>query len=164
VCFHGNMAQRKKKVSKAVSRRSKGTDWWEAFFQEYTRTRSMRAAAELVGVSASVVYQTKKNDTEFAARLKDTWVERTFELEDSAMSRAINGWDEPVYYMGEEVGTKRVFSTALTIFMLKANHPDKYHLERHVADTTAEEQAHQMRAFLQATSAERMITVEVKDE
>lgn len=47
-------------------------------------------------------------------------------LEDEAIERAVTGWDEPVFYLGQQCGTKRKKSDTLLIFMLKALAPDKY--------------------------------------
>jgi hypothetical protein len=87
----------------------------------------------------------------------------TIQLERSAIDRALNGWLEPVYYQGIVCGQKRVFSNALTIFMLKANWPEKYHLEKQVADSTAEEQVRMLRQFL-SMSAPRELTAGPPEE
>ncbi len=144
------MAQGKKKASKKVSRRSvpKKPAWVDGFLADYARSRSVAQAAERSCVTTTEVYEYRKNSEEFDQAMKDVWRTLIYDLEDNAMHRAAHGWDEPVFFKGEVVGSRRVFSTALSIFMLKANMPDKYHLERQVADTSAEEQAKMMRMFL----------------
>jgi len=51
---------------------------------------------------------------------------RSLILEDEAQRRAVEGVDEPVYYKGKKIDTKKDFSDALLSTMLKAHAPDRY--------------------------------------
>jgi len=51
---------------------------------------------------------------------------RTIILEDEAIHRAVEGDDEPVYYKGTRVDTKKVKSDSLLTTLLKAHAPDRY--------------------------------------
>ena len=47
-------------------------------------------------------------------------------LEDEAIRRAKEGWQEPVFYRGEHVDNVTKYSDTLMIVMLKGAKPDKY--------------------------------------
>ncbi|MDQ6651594.1 MAG: hypothetical protein M3Y84_02505 [Acidobacteriota bacterium] len=48
------------------------------------------------------------------------------EFLDEAVGRALEGWIEPVFYQGIQVGTRRHYSDRLLMFLLKAWWPEKY--------------------------------------
>ena len=50
----------------------------------------------------------------------------TRHLTDTAFERAIHGVAQPVFYRGEQVGERRVFSERLTPFLLKHHDPWRY--------------------------------------
>lgn len=47
-------------------------------------------------------------------------------LEDAAVTRAVEGVAEPVYYQGVECGSKQKYSDDLLKFLMQANNPQKY--------------------------------------
>lgn len=47
-------------------------------------------------------------------------------LEEAAIERAVEGYDEPVFYQGMECGTKKKYSDDLLKFLMQANNPGKY--------------------------------------
>ena len=47
-------------------------------------------------------------------------------LEGEGFRRAVRGWDEPVFYEGRRVGSKRRYSDQLLTLLLKAARPDKF--------------------------------------
>jgi hypothetical protein len=47
-------------------------------------------------------------------------------LEDEAVRRAVEGVIKPVFHQGKRVGTLRVFSDPLLMFLLRARRPDKF--------------------------------------
>lgn len=53
-------------------------------------------------------------------------------MELEADRRAIDGWNEPIYYEGERVGWRRRYSDQLLIKRLEAAAPDKYAQRRYV--------------------------------
>ena len=54
---------------------------------------------------------------------KQAYVER---LEAESDRRAVEGYDQPVFYKGEQCGTTKKYSDSLLMFRLKAEAPDKY--------------------------------------
>lgn len=86
-------------------------------------------AAKDLNISRTALYNKRNRETKF----KEIWdeaVDRGIDLlEDEAKRRALNGTEEPIFYEGEMVGTKRYYSDYLTAFILKGHRP-KYK-ERH---------------------------------
>lgn len=52
-------------------------------------------------------------------------------LEDEAKRRALEGVNEPVYYLGKKVGQVKKYSDTLLIVLLKAHAPEKYKERNH---------------------------------
>jgi hypothetical protein len=111
------------------------------FIDALRKTKEIAKACEAVGISRYAALRHRRNDEEFARQWEEVFETAVDQLEQSALDRAINGWDEPVFYCGEVVGYVRKFSTALTIFMLKSWRRDRYLFEQQVvqdADAVAE--------------------------
>lgn len=101
------------------------------FLEVLRDENSVTDACEAINAGRTAVYAWKKDDEAFA-RDWDAAVKFVDEaLEDSALKRAIHGHQEPIVDKdGKIVGHRTKFETALTIFMLKARMPEKYHLEK----------------------------------
>ena len=117
-----------KRVKKRIGKRGPVRDisWQPIFLEYYQKRYSIRSAARLAGVSPTTVRNARKTDTSFARSYDHAHDNVVDKLENSAMRRAIHGYRVPVYHKGKLIGTKRSYSDALTIFMLKKNRPDKY--------------------------------------
>jgi len=123
-----------------------------AFLQKLREHRGVLLACEACEIGKTTVYEWRAEDERFKAAW-DREVARTIELlEVSAYSRAIEGWDEPVFHQGEVVGTVKRFSNAMTIFMLKAKGPPEYRFEEHMMRESSLEHA---RAIREAVAAMR---------
>lgn len=97
-----------------------------AYLVALCRTARFGAAAKVAGVDVRTAYNWRQKDPEFAAA-ENTALDIGGRLaEDEAWRRATEGVEEPVYQQGRLVGTKRVLSDTLLIFMLKGAHPQKY--------------------------------------
>jgi hypothetical protein len=83
-------------------------------------------ALEAANLSRSAAYDWKKEDQDFSTAWDDIVEAGTEELEQEAWRRAHEGWLEPVFYQGEEVGHVRKFSDVLMMFTLKGRKPEKY--------------------------------------
>jgi hypothetical protein len=68
----------------------------------------------------------RDRDPEFAAAFEQAKVAAVESLEKEMIRRGRDGWMEPVYHKGEEVGEIRKFSDTLLIFALKGWAPEKY--------------------------------------
>jgi hypothetical protein len=101
-----------------------------AFLAAYAKLFNISRAAELAGVGRRCHYDWLRDDPEYAERFEDARQAFIDELEEEAYRRAVEGWDEPVFYEGVKVGAKRKYSDNLLMFRLKAELPQKYR-DRH---------------------------------
>lgn len=96
------------------------------FFNTLENGHPVRAACAAAGYARRCVYRWRKSDPEFATQ----WAEATAIagdlLEEEADRRGRDGYDEAVFYQGEERGAKRRYSDALLLARLKAVRPDQY--------------------------------------
>lgn len=92
-------------------------------------------AAEEAELNRAYLYRLKSEDEAFSAAWDEAARVGAARLEDEARRRAVEGWQEPVWYQGDQVGTVRKYSDTLLICLLKAHHPEKY-ADRQKNDTT----------------------------
>jgi hypothetical protein len=81
-------------------------------------------ACKAVGVSPGFVRRWQSEDAEIAAQLAEAKSVGALGLIHAAKTRAVDGVVEEIYYQGEVVGEKRVYSDGLLTTMLKANLPE----------------------------------------
>lgn len=82
------------------------------------------AAAKACGVSLIFVNQWRKDDKTTDARLLEAERVGVQGLVSAAIQRGVHGVEEDVWYKGEAVGTKRVYSDGLLQTLLKAKVPE----------------------------------------
>ena len=87
---------------------------------------SPRRAIKLSGITRRVAEELRLRCPAFATRWKDAFEDVTDRLEEAGLRRAINGVDEGVFYQGERVGSKRVYSDSILTFMLQGRRPEVY--------------------------------------
>lgn len=92
--------------------------WRQGFLAQLSLNGNISVSAKKVGVSRSTVLKARQLDPEFAAAMIDAREQAIDELEDRARTRAIDGYEEPVFQSGELVGTRRRFSDDLAKFLL----------------------------------------------
>jgi hypothetical protein len=117
---------------------SRSPDGDAKFFAAVENGHPVRTACEAAGYARSCVYVWRKDDQVFAER----WV-RAIEIaadlcEEEADRRGRDGYDEPVFFQGEQIATKRKYSDALLLARLKALKPDQYR-ERITMPTVAQQ-------------------------
>lgn len=108
------------------------------FFAALENGHSVRAACEASGYVRPCTYRWRKQDKEFAERWADALHIAGDLLEEEADRRGRDGYDEPVYYQGQEAGAKRKYSDALLLARLKAVRPEHYR-ERIVLPTVSQQ-------------------------
>lgn len=96
------------------------------FFAALENGHPVRAACAMAGYARSCVYDWRKLDAAFAERWKHALDIAGDLLEEEADRRGRDGYDEPVYYQGEERGQKRKYSDLLLLARLKAIRPEQY--------------------------------------
>jgi len=98
------------------------------FIAQLAYLGSAKAAARAVGMGGEGVYHLRRHPQ--AHGFRAAWdaalgvcVQR---LEDVAIDRALNGVEEAVWYRGEEVGQRRVYSDRLLMFLLRNRAPTRF--------------------------------------
>lgn len=79
--------------------------------------------AYAVGVSPATEIRHRKKDPEYAAafeHMQEMWKAR---LEEEVIRRGRDGWDEPVFYQGAQVGVVRKYSDTLLMALVKKYDP-----------------------------------------
>ncbi|MHA2063680.1 MAG: hypothetical protein ACXABY_04775 [Candidatus Thorarchaeota archaeon] len=97
------------------------------FLDMLAKTGSVNAARDAVGyASATNLYQFRRENEEFAAEWDVAVNIAADRFEDEVDRRAVEGIDEDIYFKGEVVGQKKVYSDALLQFRLRGMRPSKY--------------------------------------
>ncbi|MEL6300271.1 MAG: hypothetical protein AAFV47_09185 [Pseudomonadota bacterium] len=117
----------------AKKRRTKKND--TLLFEALETGMTIGKAADLAGYARRSIYrwiEDHENNPGFkeefeSAREIGAWC-RLDELREESRRRAVDGWDEPVFYEGKQVGAKRKYSDALLIAELKRH--DKGYIDR----------------------------------
>lgn len=109
------------------------------FLEALARGLSVGGAAAEAGVCIQTPYRWREVDRDFAARWHAAYEAGTDRLEDEALRRAVEGFDQPVYYRGEKVGDIIKYSDGLLKFQLNARRPEKYSKAIHAGHTGAED-------------------------
>lgn len=120
--------------------------WLEVF----TKTRGVVQSCDALKLHRTTPHRAKKVDPVFARAWAEAEVTVTEQLELSALGRAIEGWLEPVFFQGVQVGEIRRFSNSLTIFLLKCRKPSVYNIApgQTGAEVTTQDQAGEIRDAL----------------
>lgn len=122
--------------------------WRQVFLAELAATYSVTHAADAAGIHRSTAYEHRDNDQDFRAAWDEAVTRIEDKLEQSAMSRGIDGWDEPVFYQGKVVGHVRKFDNALTWNLLRRRRRATYGDD--ATGTDAQGMAAMIRAFIAA--------------
>jgi len=96
------------------------------FFTALENGHPVRSACAASGYSRSCVYRWRQEDEAFDKLWRRALFIAGDLLEEEADRRGRDGYDEPVYFQGEERGAKRKYSDALLLARLKAVRPDDY--------------------------------------
>ncbi len=86
----------------------------------------VREACEHARISRGQAYAAKHDDEKFAAAWDEAMQEAVDRLEAVAQERAIDGWEEPVFYQGVACGTVHRRSDTLLMFLMKAHAPERF--------------------------------------
>jgi hypothetical protein len=115
-----------------MSRRTKGEDprteheRMRDFLKAWTETFSVVHAAEIADVGTSSHYRWIQKSPNYAAAFEKRKKHVGQYLETEAITRAGEGWLEPVYYQGAVCGEVRRFDSGLTQFLLRGMLPERY--------------------------------------
>lgn len=98
----------------------------EAFLEFLSSTGNITQAAQHAGVSRRTVYDHKAADPDFEKAWDAAEQLGLDAMEDEVTRRGVEGWDEPVWYQGEQCGVVRKFSDTLLMYRLNGGRPEKY--------------------------------------
>lgn len=102
--------------------------------QVYLKGPNMVLCAKVAGVKAAELHGYLKHDETFREQFDIAKAEYHQKMEDEAYRRAVTGVREHVYNKdGDIVGEKLVYSDRMLEIILKANMPEKYREQSHVA-------------------------------
>ena len=101
------------------------TEKQQKFLEAYAACAVVAAAARRTKTSEHTHYHWRRNDPRYRFCVK--FIQSTFGeiLEATAFERAIDGWEEPVFFKDEQIGTKTKFDNRLLETLLK-KHKKKY--------------------------------------
>lgn len=95
------------------------------FLEVLAATGSVQEAARQAGASRQAFYALRNRAA--SKRFSEAWnraIGRAINiLGDTAFERAIEGVEEPVFWKGEQVGTRRRYNDRLLMFLLRARDP-----------------------------------------
>ena len=97
-----------------------------AYLAAYSILGSVMYAAKSAGISPGTVNNWQRNNEKFQEYYDIAEQAHAEYLEVEAQRRAVMGVEEDVWYQGEKVGKKRVYSDNLLKFLLQGARPQKY--------------------------------------
>ncbi len=115
---HSNACAREKKPKKSIKQ--------TAFLAVYAECGNITQAAKKAKVNRTTHNFWLKKDDTYQARFDVAHLKACDHLEREARRRAVEGWNEPVYQKGMQVGVVRKYSDKLLELLLKGAMPDKY--------------------------------------
>lgn len=96
------------------------------FLDALEKSLCVSDACKAVSISMSCAYTHRSKNGDFA-RAWDTKLKAAVHaIEVATIERALNGWEEPVFYQGQPCGRIRRFDTQLQTFLLKQWMPERY--------------------------------------
>ncbi len=107
-----------------IAARKARTVMLKARFVEALKDKgTLAAAARAVGISETAAYLWRKDDREFAEKVKAAIEVSLDFVEAGLFERAVNGVPRGIYYRGERVGEDREYDTRAAEFLLKGRRP-----------------------------------------
>jgi hypothetical protein len=124
----------------------------ERWLRAFARYRSVEKACRTAHVGRNTVYTNRKTDEVFRGAWDRLDQAIDDDLEAAAVTLAIRGWLEPVYFQGVQCGTKRVFSPKLIEFLLRMRKSSRYNRPAGDSGTegTTNDRARELREALAA--------------
>ena len=91
----------------------------ERFCQKLAKCGLIAKSAHAIGVSHRTIEEHRKKDPEFLAAFEQAMALYRDRVEQEVHDRAIEGWEEPVFYQGKQTSTKLVKSDRLLELLAK---------------------------------------------
>lgn len=93
------------------------------FLEVLGKTANVTEAARSAGIGRMTAYDWRSADEAFAKAWDDALEVSVDALEAEARRRAVEGWEEPVFQGGKDVGTIRRYSDRMLEILLKGHRP-----------------------------------------
>lgn len=114
-----------------VSGRPVSEAQWELFLAVYAACGVITQACRAADIDRGTYYLRLHRDPEFEARMREAHEEAKDVVLSELNRRGIEGWDEPVFQKGKQVGVVRRYSDAILLALARARLPEMF-TERHV--------------------------------
>jgi hypothetical protein len=101
-----------------------------AFLAAFEVNCCVRWAARAAQIARKTHYHWLQYDPAYAAAFRESRIIAAECLEGEAIRRAVEGWEEPVFYQGAICGTVRRYDSGLTQFLLRGLKPETYGTQR----------------------------------
>ena len=101
-----------------------------ALLASYSQCGNLSHAAVTAGCDRRTHYDWLHTDSAYAAAFEQAKAMACDRIEQEIHRRGVEGWEEPVYHGGQQVGVVRRYSDTLLIFLAKGMMPAKYR-DRH---------------------------------
>lgn len=98
----------------------------EKFIAVLAEQCNVSEAARAAGIGRTTAYEWRESDPTFAALWDEAEQVAADKLEREAWRRAHDGFEEPVYYQGDVVGTITKYSDRMLEILLKGHRPEKF--------------------------------------
>lgn len=90
-----------------------------AFLLCLAHTGNVTIAAEFAGSSRAAIYNWRNSDSNFREQWDGALLEAADRLANIAWQRAVKGVEVPVFYQGEQIGVRRLFSDKLLMHLIR---------------------------------------------
>lgn len=107
-------------ATSAATRATRKRDWRPNFLKRLAVDGDVSASAEAAGLNRATAYKHYHKEPRFKAGWDEAIEKSLDRLEAELIRRGVIGWDEPVFYKGEQVATIRKFSDVLLLAKLNA--------------------------------------------
>lgn len=93
------------------------------FLKHYQKTGRLRESIDVARIDWRIFKQWEEFP-DFAEQFQAVEEKFVESLEKEVYRRGVEGWDEPVYQMGQKVGSRRKYDSTLLLAMLKVRKPE----------------------------------------
>jgi hypothetical protein len=109
-----------------IAGRPQKPGWQEIFLEEFACRANVLAACQAADVHRSTAYEARDSDPDFRARWALAKADAVDRLAAVARSRAVEGWEEPVFAGGVCCGYVTKYDNGLLWKLLAAHDPETY--------------------------------------
>jgi hypothetical protein len=98
----------------------------QAFLAAFEESCCVRWAARAARITRKTHYHWLHHHAAYAHRFREAQKLAADVLESEAVKRATEGWQEPIYYQGNKVGSVTRYDSGMLQFLLRGAMPEKY--------------------------------------